>query len=49
MHALVLKASVENTNVNEVTFLSTPEVSNSVSIKSGSIISQAFESNIIPH
>ncbi len=49
MHALVLNASVENANVNEVIFLNTPEVSNLVSIKSGSIISQAPESHTFPH
>ncbi len=49
MHALVPKASVENANVNEVIFLNTPEVSNLVSIKSRSIISQAPESHTFPH
>lgn len=49
MHALVLKASVENANVNEVIFLNTPEVSNLDSIKSGSIISKAPESHTFPH
>lgn len=49
MHALVLKEPVENANVNGVIFLNTPEVSNLVSIKSGSIISQAPESHTVPH